>query len=127
MEFKTMKYHFKCTKKERNLLRLLCHISKNIYNSALYELRQEFFKNKSICTYFDLNKIMKENENFHIFNTYASICSIRQAHNNMKKFIDKSKKMCCKLPKYLDKHQTNETITVINESYTSKASSIDAD
>ena len=41
--FKTLKYKYTPTKKERRLLRLLCHISKNLYNSALYTLRQEYF------------------------------------------------------------------------------------
>ena len=33
--FKVIKYKYIPTKKERRLLRLLCHISKNLYNSAL--------------------------------------------------------------------------------------------
>lgn len=97
--FLTFKYHFKPTKTQYNLLKLLFHISKNIYNSSLYELRKQYFENKKICSYFDLNKIMKENENFHILNTYASICTIRCAHNNMVEFVKKKSK----LPKYLPK------------------------
>ena len=54
MSFLTMKYHYKGNDNEKKLLKLLCRISKNIYNCALYELRQMYFKNKSICTYFDL-------------------------------------------------------------------------
>ena len=54
-QFLTMKYHYKACDKEKRLLKLLCRISKNIYNSALYELRQQYFKYKSICTHFDLN------------------------------------------------------------------------
>ena len=73
--FKVIQYKYNPTKKERRLLRLLCHISKNLYNSALYILRQEYFKNKKVISYFDLNKILKTNENFHILNTYTSICS----------------------------------------------------
>lgn len=97
--FLTLKYHFKPTQYQYKLLKLLFHISKNIYNSALYELRSQFFDNKKICSYFDLNKIMKHNENFHILNTYASICTIRCAHNNMMKFIKNKSKM----PSYLSK------------------------
>ncbi len=44
--FKTLTYKFTPNKKQRNLLRLLSHICKNLYNSALYELRQEYFKTK---------------------------------------------------------------------------------
>ena len=43
---------------------------------------------------------MKNNENFHIINTYQSICTIRCAHNNMMKFIKRNGS----LPKYLPKN-----------------------
>ena len=87
MNFLTMKYHFKANEKEKKLLKLLCRISKNIYNSSLYELRQQYFKNKSICTHFELNMKIKNNPNYHILNTYQSMCTIRIAHNNMSKYI----------------------------------------
>ena len=48
-QFLTMKYHYKASDKEKRLLKLLCRISKNVYNCALYELRQQYFKNKNIC------------------------------------------------------------------------------
>lgn len=97
--FRTMKYHYKCNKIEQRILMFLFHISKNLYNSSLYTLRQEFFSNKKMSTYFDLNKKLKENENFHILNTYASICTIRQAHTAMSLFVKKKNKM----PRYLSK------------------------
>ena len=86
-EFRTMKYHYKANNKEKKLLKFLCRISKNIYNCALYELRKQYFDNKSICTYFELNKIVSNNLNYHILNTYQSICTIRLAHSNMEKYI----------------------------------------
>ena len=86
-EFRTMKYHFKATNEEKKLLKFLCRISKNIYNCALYELRHQYFDNKSICTYFELNKVISSNINYHILNTYQSICTIRLAHSNMEKYI----------------------------------------
>ena len=39
----TLKQTFKPNKKERKLLNLLCHISKNIYNSYLYIYRYAYF------------------------------------------------------------------------------------
>ncbi len=95
--FKVISYQYKPNKKQRNLLRLLCHISKNLYNAALYELRQENFKSKKVLSYYELNKILKNNENFHILNTYTSICIIRNAHTIFNNFI----KGYTKLPKYL--------------------------
>ena len=98
--FRTMKYHYKYKSDyEKRLLMFLFHISKNLYNVALYTLRQLYFNGKNICTYFELNKILNNNENFHILNTYASICTIRQAHNSMHLFCNKHNK----LPKYLPK------------------------
>ena len=86
-EFRTIKYHYKANNKDKKLLKFLCRISKNIYNCALYELRKQYFDNKSICTYFELNKIVSNNLNYHILNTYQSICTIRLAHSNMEKYI----------------------------------------
>ena len=125
-QFLTMKYHYKASDKEKKLLKLLCRISKNIYNSALYELRQQYFKYKNICTYFDLNGIIKDNPNYHILNTYQSICIIRCAHNNMSKYIkyhneDGSLKIsaykinedndCVSFPKYRKKKSLMPLIT----------------
>ena len=61
--FKTISYHYKCNKNELKILRFLCHISKNVYNVALYELRQSYIGTKTIPTYFDLNKMVLKNIN----------------------------------------------------------------
>ena len=111
MGFLTMRYHYKANKSERNLLTLLCRISKNVYNTALYELRQQYFKDKTICTYFDLNKIVSNNINYHILNTYQSICTIRLAHDNMNKFIKYNDKQYARLPKYKKKKSLMPLIT----------------
>lgn len=111
MGFLTMRYHYKANKSEKSLLTLLCRISKNVYNTALYELRQQYFNNKSICTYYDLNSIIQNNINYHILNTYQSICTIRLAHNNMSKFIKYNDKQCAKLPKYRKKKSLMPLIT----------------
>ena len=82
--FRTIKYHYKCNSSyEKRLLMFLFHISKNLYNVTLYTLRQQYFNNEKISSYFELNKLLNSNENFHLLNTYASICTIRQAYNSM--------------------------------------------
>ena len=111
MGFLTMKYHYKTNESERNLLTLLCRISKNVYNTALYELRQQYFNNKKICTHFDLNMIVKNNINYHILNTYQSMCTIRLAYNNMTKFIKYNDKQYGHLPKYRKKKSLMPLIT----------------
>lgn len=100
MRFKTLKYHYKANSNEIAMLKLLCRISKNLYNATLYYLRQYYFTHNNIPSYFDTNKILKDNENYHIINTYQSMCTIRCAHNNMMKFINKHGS----LPKYLPKN-----------------------
>ena len=98
--FRTFKYHYKCKNNyENRLLMFLFHISKNLYNVSLYTLRQQYFNNEKILSYFELNKLLNSNENFHLLNTYASICTIRQAFNSMSLFL----KHHNDLPKYLSK------------------------
>ena len=125
-EFRTMKYHFKANDKEKKLLKFLCRISKNIYNCALYELRKQYFDSKSICTYFELNKIVSNNVNYHILNTYQSICTIRLAHSNMEKYLKyhnpdgtlnelgykfSEEKDCASFPKYKKKKALMPLVT----------------
>ena len=57
MRFKTLKYHYKANSNEINMLKLLCRISKNLYNATLYYLRQYYFAHNTIPSYFDTNKI----------------------------------------------------------------------
>ena len=98
--FRTLKYHYKVKNDyEKRLLMFLFHISKNLYNVSLYTLRQQYFNNERISSYYELNKLLNSNENFHILNTYASICTIRQAYNSMPLFIKHQND----LPKYLSK------------------------
>jgi len=42
----------------------LCHLSKNLYNEANYLIRQEFFKTGRWIRYYELNKELKESENY---------------------------------------------------------------
>ena len=105
--FKTLKYKYTPTKKERRLLRLFCHISKNLYNSALYILRQEYFKTKKLLSYYELNKILKTNENFHILNTYTYICIIKNVYTIFSNFI----KGYTNLPKYLKQNDYYQLYT----------------
>lgn len=103
--FKTISYHYKCNKNELSILRFLCHISKNVYNVALYELRQAYLNTKTIPTYFDLNKLVLKNINSHIINTYQTLCIDRLAYNSMNTFVKYNmKNNNVKLPKYLNKY-----------------------
>ncbi len=104
MRFLTIKYHYKATIKEQKILNFLCHISKNLYNATLYQLRQDYFTFNKIGTYFNNNKVLNNNENFHLLNTYQSICTIKSAYNMMNNFIKFSKNENVKIPRYLNKY-----------------------
>ena len=57
--FNTISYHYKINDKNiLKILQFLCHVSKNVYNTALYKLRKEFFDNNKIMSYYDLNKLV---------------------------------------------------------------------
>ena len=57
--FRTMKYHYKCNYEEHRLLMFLFHISKNLYNSTLYTLRQRSKSNE--CSKYCLCEITWSN------------------------------------------------------------------
>ena len=90
--FKTISYHYKINDKNiLKILQFLCHVSKNVYNTALYELRKEFFDNDKIMSYYDLNKLVLKNINSHIINTYQTLCIDRCAYNSMNTFVKYNK------------------------------------
>ena len=110
--FKTISYHYKCNKNELKILGFLCHISKTVYNVAIYELRQSYIATKTIPTYFDLNKMVLKNINSHIINTYQTLCIDRLAYNSMNIFIKYSKTNDkVRMPKYLNKNGYYPLIT----------------
>ena len=72
MRFKTLKYHYEATTNEIAMLKLLCRISKNLYNASLYYLRQYYFEHNTIPSYFDTNKALKKQWELS-YNKYISI------------------------------------------------------
>ena len=52
------------TKSEYKILRELCRYSKNLRNQALYEIRQEYFKNKKYLNYYKVYNILKTCDNY---------------------------------------------------------------
>ena len=115
----TIKQTYKPNKSERKLLNLLCHISKNIYNSYLYVFRYAYFNN---IEYVDqlLNKKLYKNENFKLINQDTTKGIRRKVVVNMNNF----KNGYIKIPNYLEKHamfpifvSNPKTITIKNNLY----------
>ena len=110
----TIKENFKPTKQERKLLNLLCHISKNIYNSYLYVYRFAYFNKIENVDKLLYQKLYK-NENFNLINEYTTKTIKTKINTSMKNF----KNGYIKLPKYLKTYGmfpifvSNPKITII--------------
>ncbi len=64
--YKTQKNHIRCNKQTYRLLRILCHVSKNLYNYALYHIRQHYFNTQQYLRYESVYHIVKENKNYRL-------------------------------------------------------------
>ena len=92
------------SKDEYFVLRELCHVSKNLYNQALYEIRQEYFKSKKYLNYYDICKRLQGTENYSFLQAQVSQQTLKAVDENFKSFFGLiKKKMKARIPKYLDK------------------------
>ena len=99
------------TANEYNALKELCFFSKNIYNVALYNVRQYFFAEKKFLSYNSNYHLCKENENYVLLNANSAQQIIKVVDRNFKSFFALIKKAKngqyqykdIKLPKYLPK------------------------
>ena len=83
MGFLTAKIHFKPKGDEERLIKLLTHISKNIYNVALYELRQYYFKTQRVLPLDALLDKIKDNENVIALGSDWSAAIAKDARKNL--------------------------------------------
>ena len=85
----------------------LCFLSKNLYNSALYEVRQEYIKEKKYINWYEvINRFTKNKQQDYIkLPSKVSQQTIKKVHDNFMSFFSllKKKNRKVKLPKYLDK------------------------
>ena len=99
------------SKKEYLLLRLMCFFSKNLYNVALYNIRQHYFTQKKHLTYESNYHECKENENYKLLQAGVSQQIMKIVDRAFKTFFalnEKAKKgeyrFCdIKLPHYRPK------------------------
>ncbi len=108
----TVKQQLKNLSKEDYLnLKELCHIAKNLYNVATYNIRQHYFKEKKYLQYNANNIVCKENENYKLLNSNMSQQILKEVDGAFKSFfgllklaeIGQYDYKDIKLPKYLDK------------------------
>lgn len=93
----------------------LCFLSKNVYNSALYTVRQHFFNTKKYISWVNVNNLFVKD---HQTDYYALPCKVSQqtikmVDQNMKSFFKalKAKNSKPRLPKYLDKTKGRYVVT----------------
>ena len=102
----------------------LCFLSKNLYNSALYAIRQYYFESKKYLSWISVNhNFVKDKQ----VDYYALPCKVAQqtlkmADNNMKSFFKalKAKNSKPKLPKYLEKASGRYVVIYTNQAISKK-------
>ena len=85
----------------------LCFLSKNLYNQALYRIRQQFFEDKSFKNYYDLNReLHDENQvDYRALPANTSQETLKLVNQNYSSFFKSLQKQIkgVKIPGYLDK------------------------
>ena len=111
-----------------SLLKELAHYSKNLYNQALYIVRQDFFNNdndekKKYKNFYEINKELIGTENYSLLQAGCAQQTLKMVDYAFQSFFALcKKKIKCRIPKYLHKDglfricdvQPNERISLIN-------------
>ena len=103
----------------------LCFLSKNLYNSALYTVRQFYFTNKKYFNWVKVNNqfVSEKQQDYYALPCKVSQQTLKMVDQNMKSFFNaiKAKKSKAKLPKYLDKVKGRFVVTYTNQAIGKKA------
>src|SRR5699024_7346518 len=99
------------SKDEYLALKELSRLSKNMYNVALYNIRQYYFKERKFLSYEKNYHISKHNENYKLLNCNSTQQTMKVVDRNFKSFLSLIKKAKkgdyqykdIKLPRYLKK------------------------
>ena len=98
--------------KNNKELDMLCFNSKNLYNKALYLVRQHYFNTKSYLNYYDVNRLMVDSKDVDYYSLPCKVSNqtLRLLDKNFSSFfalINKKKKneydKSIRIPRYLDK------------------------
>lgn len=103
---------YKMQVKPNEYLDKITTLSNNLYNLALYNVRQNYFNNKTFLNYYGNYPLCKENENYKALPSQAAQQVIKQVDNAFKSFFKANKdyqkhpnkyKARPKIPKYKEK------------------------
>ena len=108
----TIKQQLKHLSKEEYLsLRELSHTAKNLYNQAVYNIRQYYFQENKYLNYQKNNSLLKSSENYKTLNSNMSQQILKEIDGSFKSFFSLLKKKNkgmynakVKLPSYLPKN-----------------------
>lgn len=111
-EMKSWKQNLKhLTSKQYQMLREMCHLSKNVYNESLYNIRQHYFSEGSYLRYEANYPLMKTSENYKRLGANVAQQTMRNADYSFKSFFGllklaksgKYESWRIRLPRYLPK------------------------
>ena len=80
------------TKQQYSMLAEMCRYSNNLYNVALYNIRQYYFDNKKFLTYESNYHVCKSNENYALLQAGVSQQILKVADRSFKSFFNLTKK-----------------------------------
>lgn len=108
----TVKQQLKHLNKEEYLiLRELCHTAKNLYNQAVYNIRQYYFDKEKYLNYVENNKLLKSSDNYKTLNSNMAQQILKEVDGVFRSFFGLLKlkanneyKEKVNLPKYLPKN-----------------------
>lgn len=113
--------------KNNKELDMICFKSKNLYNKALYLIRQHYFETKNYLSYYDVNRILvnSKDTDYYSLPTRISNQVLMLLDNNFKSFFALKKKKKdnkydkpIRIPRYLDKQ--GRCVTIFTKSAISK-------
>ncbi len=81
----------------------LCHISKNLYNEANFQIRKEYKDYKHYIGYHDLDNLMKDNENYRKLPVQTAQQVLMQLDENWQRYFENKQKYKTNSEKFIGK------------------------
>lgn len=92
-----------------DLIKELCHLSKNLYNASLYDVRQHYFKTQSYRTWQSQRPIFTKthNSDYYALQSHLAGEVLRQVGSQFIGFFNTKSNKKKRIPKYKDKNGYN--------------------
>ena len=92
-----------------SLIKDLCHLSKNLYNASIYDVRQYYFKTKSYRTWQSQCPLFTKikNPDYHALQSHLAVEVVKQVGRQFIGFFNNKTNKKKRIPKYKDKNGYN--------------------